>query len=132
MMIPRTILGPVLLLMALPLHGQQKEQPLDQPENACCCSTYETGLCLIAVDKKVDNELDDTYRKALERWPDPKIKAALEKAQTAWNMYRDANCDAELATYGKGSMGPNMWGLCRITLARQRIHELKRVYLPEH
>jgi len=46
--------------------------------------------------------------------------------------YRDANCESELATYGSGSMGPNMSGFCEIRLARQRIQELKYIYPPEH
>jgi uncharacterized protein YecT (DUF1311 family) len=96
----------------------------EQPENSCCCTTYDTGQCLIKVSDGVDAELNNIYQRALKRWSQPELNTALQKAQTAWTAYRDANCDAELANYGKGTMGPNMWAFCRIRLTRQRIAKL--------
>jgi uncharacterized protein YecT (DUF1311 family) len=123
-----TVFGIFLSVLAITSKAQQKKQP----EDTCCCTTYDTGQCLIKVKASVDTDLDNTYQKALKRWSEPELNAALRKAQNAWVGYRDANCDAELATYGRGTMGPNMWAFCRIRLTRQRIAEITNVYLSEH
>ncbi len=120
-----------VLSIAATSYAQQKGGA-DHPEDHCCCTTYDTGQCLKGVDETVEKELDDTYHKALSRWHESDITEELKKAQAAWIAYRDANCKGELATYRKGSMGPNMWAYCEIRLARQRIQELKYIYLPEH
>lgn len=122
------VLSVLLSLTSIPSAAQQKEQA----EDKCCCTTYDTGQCLVAVKGKVDAELDDTYRKALQRWDQSPPRSKLQEAQGRWLSYRDANCDAEEATYDHGTMGPNASALCRIRLTRQRIEEIRLIYLLEH
>jgi uncharacterized protein YecT (DUF1311 family) len=112
--------------------GGSFAEQVEPEEDKCCCSTFETGQCLITVHKKVDAELNDVYQQALKKWKEPEHTGNLRKAQRAWVSYRDANCDAEYATYGRGTMGPNMYAMCRIKLTRQRTEEIKRIYLPAH
>jgi uncharacterized protein YecT (DUF1311 family) len=122
------VLGIFLSALSIPSYARQKEQP----EGKCCCTTYDTGQCLVAVKGIVDAEVNDTYEKALKRWNQPTDSDKLKEAQRLWLNYRDANCEAEEATYNRGTMGPNAWALCRIRLTRQRIEEMKLIYLPEH
>ena len=106
--------------------------PKNHDEDKCCCSTYDAGQCLIRVNHDVDAELNDTYQKALRRWNQPENAKKLREAERAWINYRDANCDAELATYDHGSMGSNMSAFCQIRLTRERIAEIKAIYLEAH
>lgn len=122
------VVGTLLIAASGTLGGQTKQLP----EERCCCTTYDTGQCLIKVRKEVENELDDTYKKALVGRPESDVRTSLEKAQEAWVAYRQANCDAEYATYKGGSMASNMSAICEIRLTRQRIQELNYIYLPEH
>jgi uncharacterized protein YecT (DUF1311 family) len=118
-----------ILLCASAVHPQTKEHE----EDKCCCTTYDTGQCLIKVSPKIEAELNASYQNALQRWGnDPASLAALRKAERAWIAYRDANCEAEYATYGSGSMGPNVAAFCRIRLTRDRLDEIKRIYLSQH
>jgi len=115
------LLGSVCLF-AVVAHPQNEQQE----EDKCCCTTYDTGQCLIKVSKKVDAELNATYQSCIERWTqDSNSVDALRKAERAWMAYRDANCGAERATYGFGSMGPNIGAFCRIRLTRERIDEIR-------
>jgi len=105
----------------------------DEKEDKCCCTTFDTGQCLIKVRKNVDAKLNDTYQRALKKWADnPNVIAKLKNAEHAWIKYRDANCEGEYQTYGRGTIGPNMFGFCQIRLTRQRIHEIEGIYLAEH
>jgi uncharacterized protein YecT (DUF1311 family) len=122
----------VLAVVALSAMGVVSAQNTkDRPEDKCCCTTYDSGQCLVGVKNDVDAELDDTYQKALRRWDQPRHGSKLQEAERQWLSYRDANCEAEKATYDRGTMGPNAWALCRIRLTRQRIEEIKLIYLPE-
>jgi uncharacterized protein YecT (DUF1311 family) len=118
----------LLAASSIPIHAQQE----DQEEQKCCCSTAETGQCLGIVFKKVDAELNEVYQKALKRWNKADDVKRLRKAQRAWISYRDENCTAEYGTYEGGTMASNMFGFCKIRLTRQRIREIKDIYLSEH
>ena len=105
----------------------------DEEEDKCCCTTFDTGQCLIKVRKNVDAKLNDTYQRALKKWADdPSVIAKLKNAERAWIKYRDANCEGEYQTYGRGTIGPNMSAFCQIRLTRQRIQEIAVIYLQEH
>jgi len=117
------VLATLASLLTIMLHAQEK------PEHQCCCTTYDTGQCLIKVQKDVDAALNATYRLALQRWKNPQFSARLRKAERAWIAYRDANCDAEFASYDGGTIAPNAYALCRIRLTRNRIEEIKRTYM---
>jgi uncharacterized protein YecT (DUF1311 family) len=119
----------MLPLFSFPALSQAK----NNDEDKCCCTTFDTGQCLIRVTQGVDAKLNDAYKKALKKWADrPGVISKLRDAQRAWITYRDANCESEHRTYDGGTMGPNMYGFCQIRLTRQRIQEIKYIYLSEH
>lgn len=122
----------VLSLALCVLSAGSNAQQEKKPEDRCCCSTFETGQCLIKVESGVDADLNNIYQKAFRQSSESEVRTSLQKAERAWIAYRDANCNSELATYGLGTMGPNMGALCRIRLTRQRIEEITYIYLPEH
>ena len=76
--------------------GPQKGsgQPVKNEEDSCCCTTYDTNMCLSKVEKKVDQELNTVYQDALKRWNDDPENAELRDAESDWMAYRDATCKA--------------------------------------
>lgn len=99
-------------------------------ETKCCCTTYDTSVCLSKVHDKVDAELNATYQKALaltRRFGSQDVEK-LREAERKWTAYRDAACDAEYGLWGGGSGGPNAHTMCVIRLTRQRTNDLKNVY----
>ena len=99
-------------------------------ETKCCCTTYDMSVCLSKIHDKVDAELNATYEKALrltQRFGDQDVEN-LSDAEQKWIAYRDAACKAEYGLWGKGSGGPNAYGMCIIRLTRQRTNDLKNVY----
>jgi len=102
----------------------------ENEESKCCCTTYDTSVCLSNVDKKVDAEQSATYQKALIASQHFGTKAVddLKEAETQWLAYRDAECKAEYDRWGGGSGGPNALTMCKIRIARQRTAELKSRY----
>lgn len=116
-------------ILSFSVSSEQKEQA----EDKCCCTTLDTGQCLIRVRRNVDAKLNDAYTGALKEWSDhPSVIAKLRDAEHAWIAYRDANCESERRTCEGGTAGPNMWALCQIRLTRQRSEEIERIYLSEH
>src|SRR2546423_10683626 len=68
----------------------------DEEEDKCCCTTFDTGQCLMKVRKNVGAKLNDTYQRALKKWADdPSVIAKLKNAERAWIKYRDANCEGK-------------------------------------
>ena len=121
-------LSTLVLVCASDLSSQK---PVEQDEQKCCCTTVDTGQCLIKVRSRVDKELNEIYQKAMTG-QDEKGKTLLRKAQRSWISYRDADCEGEQHTYEGGSMAGNMGAFCEIRLTRQRIAEINYVYLDEH
>ena len=125
---PLIILSVLLRLQSASAQTEQPKPKAQEEEDRCCCSTYEMGQCLVKVEKKADAELNRLYQQAVKAL-DPKDAARLRKAQRYWIEYRDANCEAEMATYEGGSIAPSISGYCRIRLTRQRTEEIKAIYL---
>jgi len=126
-----SILGILISLQNPAQETRPQAQQIEKEEDRCCCSTYETEQCLFKVEKSVDAELNRLYRKVVKDWG-PKDAAILRKAERFWIEYRDANCEAETATYEGGSIAPSISGSCRIRLTRQRIEEIKSIYFQSH
>ena len=124
-----------LLLFCLGVFAQQPQKNSDQPvkndEDNCCCTTYDTNICLSKVQDKVDQELNQTYQSALKRWNEDPNREELRQAQRAWVSYRDAACKAEADLYKGGTIMPSIEMHCVIRLTRQRIAEIKDTYLFE-
>ena len=103
-------------------------------EAKCCCTTYDTSVCLARIHKGVDAALDTTYQQALKaaaEYTKQDVQNLIE-AEKMWIAYRDATCKAEYGLWGGGSGGPNAKTMCLIRLTRQRTAELERRYLSHH
>ena len=99
-------------------------------ESKCCCTTYDTSVCLSKIHEKVDKELNNTYADALKQTGDsPNDAANLKIAERKWIEFRDAACKAEYNLWGGGSGGPNAHTMCVIRLTRVRTADLKSAYL---
>jgi len=99
-------------------------------ETKCCCTTYDTSVCLSKVHDKVDAALNTTYQKALsmtKRFGSQDVDN-LKDAERKWTAYRDAACKAEYGLWGGGSGGPNAQTMCVIRLTRQRTSDLQTAY----
>src|SRR5438045_643608 len=107
------------------------EQPLKNEEDACCCTTYDTNVCLVKLEDKVDQELNKVYQSALKRWNKDPESEELRDAQRAWIAYRDATCKAEAGLYRGGTIMPSVDSHCVLRVSRQRIADLKDAYLFE-
>jgi uncharacterized protein YecT (DUF1311 family) len=101
----------------------------------CCCTTYDTSVCLSRIHKQVDAALNTTYQQALNAvtaiYTTQDVQN-LKEAEKVWIVYRDAACKAEYGLWGGGSGGPNAHIACLIRLTRQRTSELKSAYLLNH
>ena len=112
----------LLLLLGLGTNATGQDE-----ETKCCCTTYDTTVCLSKVHDKVDAELNSTYQKALamtKRFGRQDVEK-LREAERKWTAYRDAACAAEYGLWGGGSGGPNARTMCVIRLTRQRTNDLQ-------
>jgi uncharacterized protein YecT (DUF1311 family) len=76
---------------------------------------------------KADAELNRIYKLAFTGL-DAKAADNLRKAQRAWIVYRDAQCDAEYAKWDGGSGGPAAHFACLLQLTQLRTRELHKTY----
>jgi uncharacterized protein YecT (DUF1311 family) len=97
-------------------------------ETKCCCTTYDTSVCLSRIHDRVDAELNATYQKAMKGLGNEDLQN-LKDAERTWVAYRDAACKAEYGLWGGGSGGPNAHTMCVIRLTRQRTANLRNVYV---
>jgi uncharacterized protein YecT (DUF1311 family) len=90
-------------------------------------TTADTTRCMSNEYEKADAELNRIYKLAFKAL-DEKEAENLKKAQRAWIIYRDAQCDAEYAKWGGDSGGPAAHMGCLARLARLRTRELHKTY----
>lgn len=64
------------------------------------------------------SELDRLEARAANGWPE--AAPALERAQSTWEAYRDAQCGWEYAKFGGGSMRTIMGAACRLEMTAER------------
>ena len=99
----------------------------------CCCSTLETNLCLVKVQKKLDAELNQTYQLALRHMKNSEENASnLRRVERQWLFYREEACKAESDLYKGGSIAPQIFGFCLVKLTKRRIADIKDAYLSNH
>ena len=67
-------------------------------------TTGDVTECYEQEFRKADAELNRVYKQVLKDL-DSEDAARLHKAQRAWVLYRDAQCDAEYALWGGGTGG---------------------------
>jgi uncharacterized protein YecT (DUF1311 family) len=96
-----------------------------QCENAG--TTAATTNCIAHEYEKADAELNRIYKLAFKGL-NPKEADNLKKAQRAWVIYRDAQCDAEYAKWDGGSGGPAAHLGCLYRLTQLRTRELHKTY----
>ena len=90
-------------------------------------TTAATTNCIAHEYEKADAELNRIYKLAFKGL-DPKEADNIKKAQRAWVIYRDAQCDAEYAKWDGGSGGPAAHLGCLARLTRLRTRELHKTY----
>ena len=83
---------------------------LAQPDNQ---STAGTINCVGDELEIQDKRLNQAYQGAMARMTMPRQKAALQKAQRAWIVYRDADCDSQT--------DPDWGTISRVTAANCRL-----------
>jgi uncharacterized protein YecT (DUF1311 family) len=90
-------------------------------------TTSATFDCFDHEYKKADAELNRIYKLAFTGL-DEKAAENLRKAQMAWIIYRDAQCEAEYDKWGGGSGGPGAHLACLLRLTQLRTRELHKTY----
>lgn len=115
------------MLVLLPLASFLSAQ---DDESKCCCTTYDTSVCLSKVRDRVNAKLNATYRQAsnmTKRFGSVNVQN-LNEAERKWIAYRDAACKAECGLWQGGSGGPNAHTVCMIRVTKQRITDLENAY----
>lgn len=107
--------------------------PLPAAANCKIAKTQrEIEQCMAKELAAVQAELDRTYASYLASLTG-EDRSRLEKAQRAWERYRDLNCDAASGMYGVGTMAATEFAACKLKLTSERLEELKRIYAePPH
>jgi len=113
----------LLIVLVFPLASATAQDD----ETKCCCTTYDTSVCLSKIHDGVEVQLDTTYKAVLEiaKGYTPEDVENFKDAQQKWLVFRDAACKAEYGLWGKGSGGPNAHAMCIIRITRGRIADLK-------
>ncbi|KIC40678.1 hypothetical protein RA27_13000 [Ruegeria sp. ANG-R] len=96
-------------------------------------SQVEIGSCVSNMETRVNAAIESSYSLALGAAQEldevtGRVVAvpALEAAQTAWQTYRDAQCEAVGASFGGGSGTGIAITACRVDLGRARVDALLR------
>jgi uncharacterized protein YecT (DUF1311 family) len=102
--------------------------------NAADAPCKSTGVdvditnCMFKAWKTADAELNRVYAQS-RKGLDVTDLQRLVAAQRLWVQFRDANCDAAYGLYGGGSAGPMVRAACLEKDTRERVKELKIMYL---
>jgi uncharacterized protein YecT (DUF1311 family) len=89
--------------------------------------TVDAHYCFAAAAKSADAHLGE-YLSRVRRSLGPSQIATLDKAQSLWAQFREANCSAERDLYKGGSGGPVTYEACLEAQARTRLTDLRIVY----
>ena len=93
-------------------------------------TTVEMNQCVRAKIEAAEADLDrylESARRAID--DDPASLAALDRSQTAWTAFREAECAAVYERYRDGTIRGVMGGTCALQLLRRRTHDLWSTYL---
>jgi uncharacterized protein YecT (DUF1311 family) len=90
-------------------------------------TTLQINECFAKELKKADAELNDVYRSTIKKL-EAADAALLRKAQRAWLVYRDAQCEAGRALLDGGTGGPAAFLSCKLELTRKRTAEIQNTY----
>jgi uncharacterized protein YecT (DUF1311 family) len=93
-------------------------------------TTLEMNDCLATQAELADKELAKYLEASRRHYSDePKVLAALDKAQNTWLQFREAQCAAVYEIWSGGTIRDAMYGYCRLEQTRRRTHDLWKTYL---
>jgi len=121
-----SLLLPIIFFLTL---VPSNSQHMNEPDSPCAKITVTTDLasCLSKARASSDAELNSLYRDIRKRLDRDEL-TALMKTQRLWIRYRDANCSAERALYGKGTGAGPAYLACLEAMTRARTEELQVTY----
>jgi uncharacterized protein YecT (DUF1311 family) len=94
---------------------------------AALVATSDLSRCWWRASLKADRELAAKVRHIAEVLS-PSERKQLYAAQSLWNSYRKADCEAERGLYGAGTAGPVTYYACLEALAWERVVDLQLTY----
>jgi uncharacterized protein YecT (DUF1311 family) len=102
---------------------------MNEPDSPCAgiVRTSDLTPCLYKAGATSQAEMNALYKTIESRLEPAEIKH-LKGAQDLWLKYREANCSAEGALYGKGTGGPPAYLACVEALTRERMKDLRITY----
>lgn len=89
-------------------------------------TTLSITECSMVTHKAWDVILNERYRTLIASSP-PKLKLKLQKAQRAWIVSRDADCDAVYETWIGGTIRGPMYAGCMVEKTSERAQWLKEM-----
>jgi uncharacterized protein YecT (DUF1311 family) len=104
-------------------------QHMNEPDSPCAKVVVTSDLvaCLSKATASSDSKLNSIYREIRKHLESDEVKQ-LTQAQRLWIQYRDANCSAERALYGKGMAASPAYLACIESMTRARTKELRVTY----
>jgi len=101
--------------------------PLVQADDCANATTQsEMNQCAAKDNKAADKELNDLYKQITARLKDdPEAKQLLVKAQRAWIVFRDAECNFSASGVEGGSVYPLIYSNCITAQTKARIEAFK-------
>ena len=115
----------VLIAQCVPALAQHINLP-----NAPCRDavvTVDAYGCFADATKASDARMED-YLSRAKRVLGPSEITDLEKSQSLWTQFREANCLAERSLYGGGTGGPVAYQACLEAESHTRLTDLQAVY----
>ncbi len=114
--------GAALLLTALPAVAEAAD-----PDCAKANTQAALNMCAIKELDTADKELDHVRKDLSKKIGDPATQAALDEAEMAWDVYRDAECKFESSGVAGAAAEQMVLVYCEMERARTRIKLLRRI-----
>lgn len=123
----------VLCLSLLALAGSWSPcfaQRSDAPKDLCQgLANIATAICFEGEYKRASGELNAFLAQIRDALTQPEDRVRLEKAQIAWETYRDLTCDADSRAYfDDGSGRGTEAATCLDVETRLRLKDLQAIY----
>lgn len=112
-----------MLILALTLQLVAVSGPCDNAQN-----TVELEDCLTRELDSLNLEIREVVSRIEERFPSRK-RVLFDRAQRAWTLYRDLECESESAEFEGGSIAGVAALQCHLSVTEARLTELRDAYL---
>jgi uncharacterized protein YecT (DUF1311 family) len=89
-------------------------------------TTYGYVMCAILLGTLWDEELGRAWA-AVQEGQGPEELERMRAEQAAWETYRQAPCDFEVARVAGGTMAQHVGGDCRVEMAAARVAEFREI-----